>query len=233
MVLMRDPVGTVTVDDLARSERRSGRPRPGLTPATVVAAGRRVIERDGLDALTMRSVAAELDTAATSLYRHVVDRDALMLAILEQIAEGLPLDVAGRIPKTRLERRFIAAHDYLAEHIWVLHILIRGELVAEAAFAFVDVCVADFLAAGLTPVRAMSAYRACWHLTVGELLDEHPLRTPAEPNQRQLAVAAIDEARFPALARVSRVLPPVEQRGDDFPRAMKALLSALLPSDRS
>jgi AcrR family transcriptional regulator len=229
---MRDPVDTLAVDDRASSERRPGRPRPGLTPAAVVAAGRRVIERGGLDALTMRSVAAELDTAATSLYRHVVDREALLLAIMEQIAEGLPIDVPGRISRTRLERRFIAVHDYLAEHIWVLHILIDGELVAEAAFAFVDACLADFLAARLTPLRAMSAYRACWHLTIGELLDNHPLRTPSEPNQRQRAIAAIDEARFPTLARVSRALPPVEQRPDDFPRAIKALLSALLPSNR-
>ncbi|MFD7551971.1 TetR/AcrR family transcriptional regulator [Streptomyces sp. NPDC059816] len=129
-------------------------PRPGLTTASVVAAGRQLIERDGLDALTMRAVARELGTAATSLYRHVADRDALLLLILEQIAEGLPVEVPGGTAHERLLGRLVTAHDYLAGHVWVLHILIRGDLVAETAFSFVDACFADFLEAGLSPEEA-------------------------------------------------------------------------------
>lgn len=134
----------------------------------------------------MRAVAAELGTAATSLYRHVADRDALLLAILEQIAEGLPVDVPGRTPKARLRRRWLGAHSYMAGYVWVLHILIRGETVAETAFRFADACLADFMAAGLPPARAMRAFLACWHLTIGELLDRHPLsrrRSPASGNE--------------------------------------------------
>lgn len=166
MVHQSDP------DNRGRYGRR--KPRPGLTTSVVVAAGRRVIERDGLDALTMRTVARELDTAATSLYRHVADRDALLLAILEQVAEGLPVTVPGDTAGERLLRRLMDAHDYLAHHVWVLHILIRGDLVAETAFSFVDACFADFLEAGLSPQEALDAYWACWHLMLGELLAQHP-----------------------------------------------------------
>lgn len=214
---------------LGRYGRRH--PRPGLTPASVVAAGRRVIERDGLDALSMRAVAAELGTAATSLYRHVADRDALLLAILEQIAAGLPVDVPGGTPHQRLRRRLVGAHDYMADHVWVLHILIRGELVAETAFAFTDACLADFLQAGLRPPAALAAFRACWHLTIGELLDEHPLHPPREPTQRQQAVARIDPARLPALARVLAHTSGRRRQRDEFAHAMDALLSALIPGD--
>lgn len=204
------------------------RPRPGLTPEAIVTAGRQVIERDGLDALTMRAVAAELGTAATSLYRHVTDRDALLLAILEQIAAGLPVDVPGHTPHQRLQRRLVDAHDYMAHHVWVLHILIRGELVAETAFAFTDACLADFLQAGLRPADAMAAFRACWHLTIGELLEQHPLRPPTEPTQRQQAVARIDPAQLPALATVIKHLPARRGPDDDFAHAIDRLLSALL-----
>lgn len=204
-------------------------PRPGLTPAAIVAAGRRLIERDGLDALTMRAVAAELGTAATSLYRHVADRDALLLAILEQIAAGLPVDVPGRTPQLRLRRRLVGAHDYMADHVWVLHILIRGELVAETAFAFTDACLADFLQAGLQPRAAMAAFRACWHLTIGELLDQHPLHPPREPTQRQQAVARVDATRLPALAHVIKHTDGRRDPDDEFAHAMERLLAALLP----
>ncbi|MFJ9948739.1 TetR/AcrR family transcriptional regulator [Kitasatospora sp. NPDC091207] len=168
----------------------------------MVTAGRTVIERDGIEALTMRAVATELGTAPASLYRHVADREALLLAVLEQIAEGLPVDVPGAEPTARLLRRLVGAHDYLAGQAWVPHILIRGELVAENAFAFSDACLADLAAAGLPPARAMPAYRACWQLVLGELLSEHPVRPPREPNQRRGAFAAVDADRLPALARV-------------------------------
>ncbi|MFJ3820653.1 TetR/AcrR family transcriptional regulator [Streptomyces nodosus] len=203
------------------------RPRPGLTPEVIATAGRKLIEREGLEALTMRAVAAELDTAAASLYRHIADRDALLLAILEQIAAGLPVEVPGRTPKRRLYNRLVAAHDYMAAHVWVLHILIRGELVAENAFAFSDACLSDFLAAGLTPRRASTAFRACWHLTIGELLEGHPLEPPMEPSQRSLALTHIDPEELPALARIRELDRSAGQ--DDFTTAVDALLTAFLP----
>lgn len=221
---MQEPAPVATT---GRYGRR--RPRPGLTTAAIVSAGRRVIERDGLDALTMRTVAAELGTAATSLYRHVADRDALLRAIQEQVAAGLPVDVPGRSPHRRLHRRLVAAHDHMARHVWVLHILVRGELVAENAFPFIDACLADFLRAGLDPRQAMAAFRACWHLTVGELLDRHPLRPPGEPTQLQQTLARLDLTRLPSLARVIEQTPHRHHR-DEFAHAMDRLLSALLPT---
>lgn len=215
---------------MSGSAQPARRGRPGLTPQAIVTAGRRLIERNGLEALSMRAVAAELDTAAASLYRHVTDRDALLLAILEEIAAGLPVDVPGATPGERLQTRLVGAHDYMAGYVWVLHILIRGEVVAETALAFSDACLADFLEAGLEPAEAMAAFRACWHLTIGELLDEHPLRAPREPNQRQQVFARIEPSRLPALARVVAELPPPARRPDAFAQTMMTLLDGLLPA---
>ncbi|MFF3112904.1 TetR/AcrR family transcriptional regulator [Kitasatospora sp. NPDC057904] len=196
----------------------------------MVAAGRRVIERDGIDALTMRAVAAELGTAAASLYRHVADRDTLLLAVLEEIAAGLPVDVPGAEPTARLLRRLLGAHDYMAGHAWVLHVLIRGELVAENALPFNDACLADLLAAGLPPARAASAFRSCWQLVLGELLSEHPVSPPRRPNQRAAAFAAADPQALPALARVHAEVPDrgPGTRCADLQAALAALITGLI-----
>ncbi|MEV7022578.1 helix-turn-helix domain-containing protein, partial [Kitasatospora sp. NPDC093558] len=206
------------------------RPRPGLTAAAVVAGGRRVIERDGIDALTMRAVAAELGTAAASLYRHVADRDTLLLAVLEEIATGLPVDVPGGDPADRLLRRLLGAHDYMAGHAWVLHVLIRGELVAENALPFNDACLADLLAAGLPPARAAAAFRSCWHLVLGELLSEHPVSPPRRPNQRAAAFAAADPRTLPALARIHAEAPDQGPgtHCTDLRTALAALIAGLV-----
>ncbi|MGV9267781.1 TetR/AcrR family transcriptional regulator [Kitasatospora sp. NPDC003701] len=224
--------GAGEVAERGRYGRR--RPRPGLTTAGVVAAGRRVIERDGIEALTMRAVATELGTAPASLYRHVADRDALLLAVLEQIAEGLPVDVPGADPTDRLLRRLVDAHDYMAGQAWVPHILIRGEMVAENAFPFSDACLADLAAAGLPPARAMQAFRACWQLVLGDLLSEHPVRPPREPNQRRTAFASVDPARLPALARVLAELGYSEPgtHCGELATALRALIDGLAGAGR-
>ena len=204
------------------------RPRRGFTPEVIAAAGRRVIERDGLNALSMRAVAAELETAAPSLYRHVADRDALLLAILEDVAAGMPVEVEGETPRARLTARLLAAHDYLGRNVWVVHVLVRGELVAENAFGYVNACLTDFLAAGLSPRQARTALDACWHLLVGELLSGHPLQPPVEPTQRQRAMASLDPAVYPALGAIREAVPG-GRPADDFEPAMTALLAGLLP----
>ncbi|MFF2274590.1 TetR/AcrR family transcriptional regulator [Agromyces sp. NPDC058126] len=60
--------------------------RDDLTEAAIA-----LVERDGLDALTMRRLAAELDRAPMSLYTHVRNRDDLVDAIVARLIERLGL----------------------------------------------------------------------------------------------------------------------------------------------
>jgi AcrR family transcriptional regulator len=65
----------------------SRRDRPAKAPLSrdvIVRTGLRILDRDGLDALTMRRVAQELDTGPASLYVYVRNRDDLMVAMLDE-----------------------------------------------------------------------------------------------------------------------------------------------------
>ena len=60
-------------------------PYPSQTNRTlIVEAARQLIEQDGVDNLSLGKVAAALDIKAPSLYRHIRNKNALLIAVIEQ-----------------------------------------------------------------------------------------------------------------------------------------------------
>ncbi len=74
--------------------RRSTRARPAKAPlseAAIVDAALAITKNEGFEAVTMRRVAAELDTGAASLYVYVRNRDDLLQAMFERAVDPLAL----------------------------------------------------------------------------------------------------------------------------------------------
>jgi AcrR family transcriptional regulator len=96
-------------------------PTPARTSvAGIVSAGRRILEADGLDALTMQAVAKAVGVRAPSLYKRVQGRAELVRLIATDAAEELAahLDRAASVgdPRdnlramARAHRAFVRAH---------------------------------------------------------------------------------------------------------------------------
>ena len=66
----------------------------------IIAAGRALLEADGLGAVTMATVAARVGVKPASLYKHVRDRAALIEAVAADAADELGRVLAAEAPPT-------------------------------------------------------------------------------------------------------------------------------------
>lgn len=74
-----------------------------LTPDDVVDAALAIVEADGLDALTMRTLASKLGVAVTSIYWHIGPKEELVAAIVERIGQRVGnVRTTGRTPEQRI-----------------------------------------------------------------------------------------------------------------------------------
>src|SRR5271169_3965722 len=64
-------------------ERPHKGPKPALTLSRIVAAAVRVADTEGLDAVSMGRVAAEVGTAPMALYRHVSSKGELLTLMVD------------------------------------------------------------------------------------------------------------------------------------------------------
>jgi AcrR family transcriptional regulator len=81
------------MDSTARP--RSTRDRPAKAPLSeeaIVDAALGILRSDGLEAVTMRRVASELDTGPASLYVYIAGRDELRAAMLDRVADLVALE---------------------------------------------------------------------------------------------------------------------------------------------
>lgn len=65
--------------------------RTPLTREAIVEAALRILDRDGMEAVSMRRVGEELGTGAASLYWHVRNKDELLQLVFERITEEVVL----------------------------------------------------------------------------------------------------------------------------------------------
>lgn len=77
--------------------------RAGLERHDVVAAALSIVETEGVDALSMRRLAADLGVTTTTVYWHVGNREQLIVAVVELHAERqAAVEVIGGTPRERV-----------------------------------------------------------------------------------------------------------------------------------
>ncbi|KPM50458.1 TetR family transcriptional regulator [Frankia sp. R43] len=107
---------------------RQASQRGTLSPERIVAVALEIADSDGLDAVSMRNVAAALGVGTMSLYTHVQDKDTLLVLMRDaQFAECLVEDTGPdwRTGFTRVARQ---TRESLLRHPWAVALGLRPAL---------------------------------------------------------------------------------------------------------
>ncbi|MFI9241018.1 TetR/AcrR family transcriptional regulator [Streptomyces sp. NPDC053086] len=203
--------------------------RSALTREAVLEAAAALVRRRGPDALTMRGLAAELDTAVTSIYWHVGGREALLDALVERTVAGLgEIRPAGRTPEQRVLSVARALRRELRDHPHLVALVHERGLTERMFLPAQRVLVREAHAAGLRGARAAEFVRAVQFQVVGHVLVERnreraPAQRPGEQELWRAGSAGDDRALARALSR------PVDTERL-FVTAVRALVRSLLAS---
>ncbi|CAN5717044.1 hypothetical protein BH09ACT8_BH09ACT8_12480 [soil metagenome] len=190
-----------------------------------------IVDRDGLSALSMRTLGTALGTGPMTLYNYVKNRDELEELVAEAVIADMQLP--DRCDGWADEVRAVAGAmwDGVRRHPNALPLVLTRRTVSASSYAAAERLVRALSAAGLSGEPLLAAFRAVLALVMGSMQVE--LAGPLAP-AGELAAAA---AQIGALAgeeyRQLAALSVVSQRStpnNDFTRALDMLLAGL-PSD--
>ena len=200
----------------------------------ILAAARRLIDRDGWEKLTVRRLAAELGIGTTTLYHHVRDKEDLLLLLLNEFAGGIPQPPLPADPRDRIVAAAAALHESLAAWPWAAEILTADGfvgLLGEPALWTVEAVVGGAVDAGCTHEQGVEVFRSLWYYTVGEILVRaHSARARQGGAHRAPAggfFGQVDPSRLPHLAAVGDRWPTIAAR-DTYPWGLRAFVDGLI-----
>ena len=150
-------------------------PRAGLTPAVVTRLALEELDEVGLDALTLKAVAARAGVATPSLYKHVQSlehlRDLMTVTVLDEAAAAIGSAVMGRSGRDALEAFLLAYRDFAHRqpHRWALvePPTSADPAVFASAAKFVEIAYAVVRGFGLAEGEEIDAVRTLRAAVVG------------------------------------------------------------------
>src|SRR6266849_352203 len=135
-------------------ERPHKGPKPALSLARIVDAAVRVADAEGLGAVSMGRVAAELGAAPMSLYRHVSAKEELLALMVDAAWGDSPGSPGpGEGWRAGLSRWAWAMHAAARRHPWVVRIPVNGLPVMPREVAWFEDALACLRDTGLTEAR--------------------------------------------------------------------------------
>jgi len=220
----------VTTAELHEPRENRSRGRPALPPDRILAAAVDLLDEQGAEALSMRSLAQRLESGTATLYRHFSNRSELVSMVIDHILGEVDLD-AHAVAELPWQQACIlfAQHmfDALGRHGNVASLLIEYTPMGPNALANRELCLTVLLDNGFAPAVAAHAFATLARYVVGFAIQLSGSAAVNGQQDAELSAAfhELDASRYPATVAVADDLPvPLEE---EFACGLRLIVAGL------
>ena len=199
--------------------------RSPLSRERILEAAVRFVDREGLEALSMRKLGTELGVEAMSLYNHVPNKSALLDGMIEVLLGELEVPPEGGDWEERVRAGYRAFRRLAHEHPNVFPLLVNRPPETMDGVWLVEEFLRTLREAGYDTKTALHAFRALSSFTFGYAMAE--IRGFAlEPDGSRPGAQKIPPRDFP---RISELMPQLDKVDHDaeFEFGLDLILSGL------
>ena len=198
-----------------------------LSAGVIFSTALRVVDEEGLEALTMRRLAGELGVATMSLYSHVPNKDDLLLGVLDLSTSEIVLPAPDTPPWDALRSINRSFRCVASRHPNLVPLISVRPPTGPAALRTLEAALDALRRAGIDAASAAPAYRLMASYVIGFVFLEsgayfRPLDDPATPD--------VDLDQVPAIPRVLETAPYLAtwDADQEFEDGMDALIDYLV-----
>ena len=193
-----------------------------LSADLIYEAALRLVDKEGLDALTMRHLAEEIGVATMSLYSHVATKEDLLLGVVNRVTAEIGLPSPDLPPWEALKSVTREFRRVALRHPNLVPLIMRQPPTGYEGLRTLDAALDALRRAGLEPAIAAQAYRMSSSFAIGFVSLE------CGGFFRPVDVAAGDQVapiELSAVPRVAEMVPYLAQWDADaeFERGMDAI----------
>jgi len=184
-------------------------PRERLSRDRIIEAALRVMDGEGLEAVTMRRIGRELGVEAMSLYNHVEDKDDILEGVTERVMNEFEFppstgDWASDAREMAREwRRLLGLHPSVCQLLAERHKPLEGH----ATYRAMDSALGVLRRAGLSARDAAQAFNALGGYILGFVMMEQGLMIGNEDEHARQHDLAVEALQGSNLVNVMECLP--------------------------
>jgi AcrR family transcriptional regulator len=222
---------------MLKQTSESSQERAPLSRERVLRAAMVVADTAGVQALTIRTLAAELGVTPMSVYYYVANKSEILDGIVDVVFNEIDIPPGDGDWRAEIRRRAISARRVLARHPWVIGLLESRKTPGPATLRHHDAMIGTLRGAGFSVEMTAHAYALLDSYVYGFALQEAALpfdgpETVADVAEPIMQRFLADE--YPHLVEMATeyILQPGYDFGDEFEFGLNVILDALTSSIR-
>ncbi len=216
------------------TRNRGGRPRAGqeqLSRGRILEAALRLVDEEGMGALSMRRLGADLGVNPMSIYHHLPGKDAVISGLVELVFSGMRVSYPEGSPWQDRVRAWAETYRGLVRSHpnFVLELVSNAAAVTEAVLLVNEPLYEALDESGLPPAEVVLGADSVVDFIHGFAIAEGA-QPPGHPFDRRKLLERLETGAaevLPTMSRVFRALTADEARYD-FDRGFDAGLGILL-----